>query len=1614
MSRRSRLAPVLAALIALTLRCVTPRTEVIVTVDTDLPWGPGAVIDRVRVEVRDEGANGPLRDAQEFALGPDAGRVAMPLSFGILPRDGSEVGSVHVDVVGCRGACAVDRVTSARRLFSFTPRETRALRLTLSSRCRYVRCEAGTTCDGAAGVCIDALGATPRAPSATLAAGLGQTCAVGPDGAVVCWGDQTPGRATRAGPEDRAPPTAQPRLGAVRQVAVARAHGCAVTREGRALCWGDNSSGALGGGREGLIDEPVTVVDARGDALLDVAEVGVGWESSCARTTRGAVVCWGANTWSQLGAPVPDATRPFATTVSALDAPADQLSVGFTRACAALATGEVWCWGGAEGRGPARVGGLPLAAEVRVAWRHACARTREGRVYCWGDNAFGQLGRGDLASWDDARPVEGLTDVVALTASGFHTCALRADATLRCWGRGDLGQLGDGATATRNAPVSPRFEGADIARVRAVAAGVDHTCAIVDRGGDVLVCWGGDLHGELGTGRLLSTASPRAIALGDAVVVTASSQGGCATRGGVVRCWGTTDPGQSRGASGGVPREEERVIEAPRAIVGLASPFVEVALARRHTCARASDGTVSCWGANDRGQVGARGLSVFATPRPVPDLMGVLGVAAGESHTCARVEGDRARCWGANDAGQLGDGGGLDSATPRATNLDGVAEVVAGERFTCARTVEGAAWCWGTSARGAHGAAAGATLRNPTRVPSLTGVVALAAGADHACALLGDATVRCWGDGSSGQLGDGAATTRSRPAPVPGLRDVREVRAGAATTCALLGDATVRCWGRGPDGRVRATPEPVDALRGAVAIAVGADAACALVEGGGVWCWGDAERGALGAASRDRAVAPVQVRERDGRAFEGATSVAAGGARACALRGGAVWCWGAGDLGELGDGAWRERPVPVVVRSPDGGGITDARSVSAGARHACVVRADGRIACWGSNGDGRLGDGTHIDRAAPVYLALADVRFTEVAAGRRHTCGLARDGSVWCWGAADAGQLATSGPSTATPRRMTLPGPATAVRARGDVTCVLLATREVVCWGPNDRGQLGRGDTASHDDLRAVIAADSRRPIDDALDVAVGEGHACAVRAGRSVWCWGDNARGQVTGEVTAPVSLAARLAGVVFAGVSAVSLGAGDGLSCASGTAGYETYCWGDNAEGRVDPMVPPGVIAPVDVAGRLPNSQLVSFGAGRDFLCVTSEFLEGPRCAGANGFGQIGVGTRAPLGAPLLTLDALDLRVVASGDEFTCGVAAPPRPEVPMRCWGRNEAGQLGAAEMDGHPFAQPALGATGTRAVTAGSAHRCALLDDGTVRCWGRNALGQLGLEDLSDRDVPTDVPSLERVASLSAGLDHMCAALASDGAVRCWGRDDRLQLGEFSTGPARRYAARGVLGAARVASGADHTCALLRDGRVACWGDASRGQIGDGGETGFASLPVVVPGLARVASLASGARHTCAADADGAVMCWGDNAAGQLGDGTRTRAPRPVRVRDLSRAPLNAVEVGASRDERCAWRADGVLVCALSADDFTCARRADGAVMCWGANDRGQLGDGSRASRNLAGTVAGVTGARALTVGARHACALSAAGWVCWGDNRDGALGDGESAVRTEPVVVGRER
>ncbi len=268
-------------------------------------------------------------------------------------------------------------------------------------------------------------------------------------------------------------------------------------------------------------------------------------------------------------------------------------------------------------------------------------------------------------------------------------------------------------------------------------------------------------------------------------------------------------------------------------------------------------------------------------------------------------------------------------------------------------------------------------------------------------------------------------------------------------------------------------------------------------------------------------------------------------------------------------------------------------------------------------------------------------------------------------------------------------------------------------------------------------------------------------------------------------------------------------------------------------------------------------------------------------------------------------------------------------------------------------------------------------------------------LACRSRPAAVPDAPALEAIEAGWLHTCG-LSGDGAVLCWGDDALDQLGRAAPGPGIGPV-DGLTGPAiQVSAGGLHTCALLADGTVWCWGDGSAGQLGQD-ESLDSPTPVAVQGLPGVATqIDAGGYHTCALLADGGVACWGENRFGQLGDGTRKTSSGAVRVVGLA-GPVRAVDVGFS---------------------FSCALLESGAVQCWGSNELGELGQGfddrppapespAPPPKTVEGLESGVTG---LHVAGNHACAELADGsLVCWGANELGQLGDGTVIGRDKPVA-----
>jgi alpha-tubulin suppressor-like RCC1 family protein len=717
-----------------------------------------------------------------------------------------------------------------------------------------------------------------------------------------------------------------------------------------------------------------------------------------------------------------------------------------------------------------------LAGGVAGGDEHSCALAVDGGVRCWGANDTGQLGDGTTQSRNGPVAVVGLSGLTAtaVVAGRLHSCALFSDGRVRCWGYNYYGQLGDGGGPNRSVPaLVSNLAGLTVV---AIGAGQNHTCAVISDG--TLRCWGWNGYGQLGDGSNNNNRPTPVTVQGLAGVSIAAVSGG----------WG-------------------------------------------HTCAVTGSGAVYCWGFNSNGQLGDATYDWRYTPVAVAGLSGLVAtsVAVAGTHSCARFVGGSVRCWGWNQDGQLGDGTTVSRNQPvLVTALSGFSAtaVTAGGSFNCALIAGAAPRCWGTTSSPVEG------------LPDLANE-AIDAGGGHVCVLVADGNVHCWGDNRYGQIGDSSQRIRVIPVRVLGLSSVSvlELVAGAWHSCALISGGSVRCWGRNQHGQIgdgsftlRRTPTVVSGLAGlnVTALSAGESHTCARIVDGSVRCWGRNDRGQLGdATTTDRNVA-VMV---EGLGGIDIVDVAVGAGHSCAIdQLSVVRCWGRNDDGQIGDGSNTDRPQPTLVSGL--AGVTVA-ALEAGEWHNCVLLVGGALRCWGYNGNGQVGDGTTMQRNAPVAVAnTVGLVATGVHLGGYHSCARFDDASVRCWGTNDDGQL---GDGTTEQREAPvlvsgLGVSAVTTMALGEYhSCARLADGNLRCWGYNSDGQLGDGSTEDRAVPAPVIGLDGL----SAVDLAAGGSHVCARFSDGIARCWGDNAHGQLgngeSGSYPTPQLVIDRLFGNAF-----------------------------------------------------------------------------------------------------------------------------------------------------------------------------------------------------------------------------------------------------------------------------------------------------------------------------------------------------------------------------------------------------------------------------------------------------------------------------------------------------
>ena len=344
---------------------------------------------------------------------------------------------------------------------------------------------------------------------------------------------------------------------------------------------------------------------------------------------------------------------------------------------------------------------------------------------------------------------------------------------------------------------------------------------------------------------------------------------------------------------------------------------VELVAGKDNTCFRTENGRIYCWG--DDAYTQTKNPSFAAkpgqrtTPKRVGGLEGARSISLAASHGCAAMQAGGVQCFLDAD---------LEPTSISGADAKSVSAFGAG---VCALATSGELKCFRSESR--------ELPRAPVDVPKgLPAGDALTSGERHACVLEKDGTVSCFGDGQLGQLGPMAAPPPDAPAPPPGasvlrkiagLKDVTALAAGRAHTCALLRSGRVSCWGMNELGQV----------------------------------------GRPGEVTRER----VEPNPAEVEGVDGATAISAGYYHTCAvLKGGTIKCWGSNFYGELG------RP-PSKMGQPKAEpveGITSATQLACGEQHTCMLQGDGRIACWGRNHRGQLGNGTTTDSIRPVEVKL--------------------------------------------------------------------------------------------------------------------------------------------------------------------------------------------------------------------------------------------------------------------------------------------------------------------------------------------------------------------------------------------------------------------------------------------------------------------------------------------------------------------------------------------------------------------------------------------------------------------------------------------------------------------
>jgi alpha-tubulin suppressor-like RCC1 family protein len=690
---------------------------------------------------------------------------------------------------------------------------------------------------------------------------------------------------------------------------------------------------------------------------------------------------------------------------------------------------------------------------------------------------------------------------------------------------------------------------------------------------------------------------------------------------------------------------------------------------------------------------------------------------------------------------------------------------------------------------------------------------------------------------------------------------------------------------------------------------------------------------------------------------------------------GTVWSWGENNNGQLGDGTHAASNTPVQELSH----ATDWIAVDAGGAYSVALKRDGTLWSWGYNGHGELGNATTSSSPIPVQESTLSSDWVVVDADQYHTVALKSDGTLWSWG---YNRYAQTGDGTTIDRHSpvqeaTLSTDWKAVCAGHYYSAAIKSDGTLWSWGYNGNGQLGDG---THTQRSAAVQEASSST--DWQDIACGGYHTVARKHDDSVWSWGRNNDGQLGDgsysdrPVPAKITLVSGVWKRIFAG---------DGNSAMLDANG-SLYVFGSNNYAKLGDGTYEHRNIPVRLDANVSGWAAIAIG---NIFSVALDSNGVLWSWGDNARGELGNAQTTTRLLPAEQMQHALWRQVATSSRFSAAI----RDDGTLWLWGENNNGQLG----DGtrtyrvEPV-QEITHASDWKMVALGQSYTVALKNDGTIWGWGYNGHGELGDGTTALRVSPVQESSFSTDwTAVSTGFYHT-VALKNDGTIWGWGYNGHGELGDGTT-TSRRMPVQENSGATdwvALDAGGYHTAALKNNGTLWSWGYNGNGELGDGTTTSRTS-PVQENSVATDwSAVSAGFYHTVALKNNGTLWAWGRNSDGQLGDSTRTQRSIPTQ------------EATGSTN----WRA-------ISAGGYhTIGAKTDDSLWLWGANNEGQLANGTRIyqytpaeeiahSRNWSDTI---------SAGDRYSAALKQDGtlWL-WGSEVKGELGTINPFVEPKRVL-----